>query len=109
MGRRMLKTPQPQLRGVCADCGCYNVAADDACDGFELVMMGFALLGPAGAVYFPAAASCQLVVDCVWALPTYHSGHLILKILSKLRDHHARRCSDQLVDHLPPKLRCLGS
>ena len=102
MGRRMLLTPQPQLRGVCADYGCYNVAADDACVGHEMVVMGFALLGPAGAVYFPAAASDQSVVDCIWALPTYHSGHLILMILSQLRDHLARRCVDLLVDHLPP-------
>ena len=102
MGRRMLQTPQPQLRGVCADCGCYNVTADDACVGYELVVMGFALLRPAGAVYFPAAASDQSAVDCVWALPTYHSDRLLLKILSQLRDHLARYCFDQLVDHLPP-------
>ena len=102
MGRRMLLTPQPQLRGVCADCGCYNVAADYACVGHEMVVMGFALLGPAGVVYFPAAASDQSVVDCVWALPTYHSVRLLLKILSLLRDHLARCCLDQRVDHLPP-------
>ena len=52
MGRRMLLTPQPQLRGVCADYGCYNVAADDACVGHEMVVMGFALLGPAGRYIF---------------------------------------------------------
>jgi hypothetical protein len=40
------------------------VAADDACVGYVLVVMGFALLEPAGAVHFPFAACDHSFVDC---------------------------------------------